>query len=147
MKSKEELNIQSDANLNKYANLLNDAEYFPTLEESCKRMAKCGLIPVPNENTGCTKGDMLFEAGMQLLADIKQEIHDSKTDWEREWEEENAISGAKAEFEEAIVSQGGKNNDDSTVGQFLEDGVTPKDGRPPLTVEYLRSIGYDIDIS
>jgi hypothetical protein len=121
---------EEQINMDKYLEKYEFSQYFPGLEERCIELSRQGIKPEPDVNTGALRGDVLHEAGMELLSAIKKEIFNAKPQWEKDWIKEGRISGAKLEDE-----------------PFLDDGVTPADGRPPLTVEYLRSIGYDIDIS
>lgn len=116
--------------LDRYTAQVEFVQYFPGLEERCINMRRQGINPLPNINTGALSGDMLYEAGMELLLAIKREVFDAKPEWEKEFIKEGKISGARLDDE-----------------SFEDDGITPQDGRPRLTVEYLRSIGYDIDIS
>jgi len=121
---------QEQLNMDKYTEKYEFAHYFPGLEERCINMRRQGIEPLPDINTGALNGDVLYDAGMDLLLAIKKEIFDSKPEWEKECIKEGRIAGARLD-------------DDS----FEDDDITPQDGRPRLTVEYLRSIGYDIDIS
>ena len=121
---------RSSSPLDLYSEQVELAGFFPSLEERCINMSRMGIKPIPGVNTGAVSGDTLHLAGMELLSAIKKEIFDSKPEWEKECIKEGRIAGARLEDE-----------------SFEDDGVTPQDGRPRLTVEYLRSIGYDIDIS
>jgi len=121
---------QEQLNMDKYTEKYEFANHFPGLEERCINMRRQGIEPLPDINTGALSGDVLYEAGKELLSAIKKELFDSKPQWEKDWIKEGRIAGARLD-------------DDS----FEDDGITPQDGRPRLTVEYLRSIGYDIDIS
>ena len=121
---------QEQLNMDKYTQQVELAGFFPSLEERCISMSRQHIKPVVGVNTGAVSGDTLHLAGMELLSAIKKEIFDSKPEWEKECIKEGRIAGARLEDE-----------------SFEDDGVTPQDGRPRLTVEYLRSIGYDIDIS
>ena len=127
------VHTEEQLNMDRYMQKLELASYFPLLNEKCIAMAKVGIKPEPQINTGALCGEIVQEAGMELLASIKKEIFDSKPEWEKEWIREGRISGAKLESD--------------FYGDNDPDDVTPQDGRPKLTVEYLRSIGYDIDIS
>lgn len=121
---------EEELNMARFVEKMELASFFPTLEERCISLSRQGIKPEVGVNTGALGSDIRHEAGMEFLKAIKKEIFDAKPQWEKDWIKEGRISGAKLEDE-----------------PFLEDGVTPADGRPPLTVEYLRSIGYDIDIS
>jgi hypothetical protein len=121
---------EEQINMDKYTQQYEFASYFPGLEERSTKMAKMYIKPEPDVNTGALRGDALHEAGMSFLAEIKKEIFDGKPAWEKELIKEGKIGG-KVFFDEL----------------YEEDDITPRDGRPRLTVEYLRSIGYDIDIS
>lgn len=116
--------------LDRYTAQVELAGVFPSLEERCINMSRIHVKPLSGINTGALSGDVLYEAGMELLSVIKNEIFDAKPKWEKELIKEGKISGLCLEDE-----------------SFENDGITPQDGRPRLTVEYLRSIGYDIDIS
>jgi hypothetical protein len=116
--------------LDAYSEQVELAGFFPSLEERCINMSRQRIKPLPGINTGAVSGDVTHEAGMAFLASIKKEMFDSKPEWEKECIKEGRIAGARLDDE-----------------SFEDDGVTPQDGRPRLTVEYLRSIGYDIDIS
>ena len=116
--------------LDSYSEQVQLAVLFPGLEERCISMGRMRIKPEPDINTGALSGDLLYESGAAFLTAIKKEIFDVKPKWEKDWIKEGRISGERLEDE-----------------SFEDDGITPQDGRPPLTVEYLRSIGYDIDIS
>lgn len=115
--------------LNTYSEQIELAGYFPSLEERCISMNKNGLNPIAGVNTGALNGDVLYESGMNFLSSIKKELFDAKPEWEKNWIKESKIGESRLDENEEI------------------DNITPRDGRPKLTVEYLRSIGYDIDIS
>jgi len=121
---------EEEINMDKFVEKMELASFFPSLEERCISISRIGIKPLPDINTGALASNIRYEAGMDLLSAIKKEIFDSKPEWEKECIKEGRIAGARLEDE-----------------SFEDDGVTPQDGRPRLTVEYLRSIGYDIDIS
>ncbi len=89
----------------------------PTLIQQRRKLAKDGKRFATEEDVEHFVGGAIQSAGQRFLERIHQEIWDSKPQWEKD-----AIEKERRE-------------DDP-------EGI-PNDGRPELTPEYLRSIGYD----
>jgi len=151
-KSDEQLNnnktdnkTDEQVNMARYMEKLEMAGYFPSMNERCMSMSKIGIKPDVDINTGACRGEVVQEAGMELLASIHGEIYDALPEWEKEKIKEELLSG-DGEYDEYSGHRAYINNNGG-ISDKKGDGITPNDGRPELTVAYLRSIGYDIDIS